>query len=210
MTATLVRPRLYAASNTGAFAVEAAFAMAGAAYDTVPIDTKTGEQQTPEFTAINPMQQVPVLILEDGTVLTESVAIVLHLADRYPASAIAPPPGTPDSARFLRWLVFIGVNVYEADLRYFYPERYTDAAGVPATKAAAARHMARQFAILENTALSPGPFLCGDTFSIADVFLAMVAQWSPEPVTAPRTLAVCTAVAAHPLIGPLWRQHGFA
>jgi glutathione S-transferase len=210
MPETLVRPRLYAASNTGAFAVEAAFALAGAPYDTVPVDTKAGQQHTLDFTALNPMQQVPVLVLEDGTVLTESVAIVLHLADRFPASGIAPPPGTAQSARFLRWLVFIGVNIYEADLRYFYPERYTDAAGIPATKAAAARQMARQFAILENTALSPGPFVCGDAFSIADVFLAMVAQWSPEPITAPNTIAVCNAVAAHPLIGPLWRQHGFA
>ncbi len=200
---------LYVSKNSGSFAVEAAFVLAKVPFKSVEIDTEKKEQKGAAFTAINPLQQVPALVLEDGTVMSESVAMILHLADLYPASGIAPPAGTAASACFLRWLTFMTVNIYEADLRYFYAERYTDEAGLPGTRAAASAAMQRHFAILEEHALTPGPYVAGDQFTSADAYLAMLTKWSPEPVTSPRVAAVVAAVGAHPLIGPLWREHGF-
>ena len=75
-------------------------------------------------------------------------------------------------------------------------------------KSAGAAHMKKSFAVVEE-ALAPGPFLCGPALTMADVYLAMLMAWSPEPITSPRLQAVTAAVAADPLIGPLWLRHGF-
>src|SRR5262245_60630365 len=75
---------LYSHDGSGGFAVEAALVKAGAPYETVTVDTAKGEQNRPEFVAINPMRQVPTLKMPDGSVMTESAAIVVHLADAFP------------------------------------------------------------------------------------------------------------------------------
>ena len=201
---------LYSHDGSGGFAVEAALAKAGAAYKSVQIDTAKGEQNRPDFVAINPMKQVPALALPDGTVMTESAAMVIHLANAFPDKGLAPKAGTSAHARFLRWMLFMACNIYEGDLRYFYPDRYTTApAGIDAVKSAAAAHMKKSFALLED-ALSPGPFLCGTTLTLADVYLAMLTAWSPEPIASPRLKAVASAVAADAIYGPLWVRHGLA
>lgn len=200
---------LYSHDGSGGFAVEAALVKAGAAHKVIPVDTAKGEQNRPDFVALNPMRQVPVLKLPDGTLMTESAAIVVHLANGFPDKELAPKPATPAHARFLRWMFFMAANLYEGDLRYFYAERYTtDPAGIDGVKSAGAAHMKRSFAIIEE-ALSPGPFLCGSAVTMADVYLAMLTAWSPEPITSHRLLAVTAAVAADPLIAPLWLRHGF-
>lgn len=201
---------LYSHDGSGGFAVEAALVKAGAAYKVIAVDTAKGEQNRSDFVAINPMRQVPALVLPDGTVMTESAAMVVHLAGIFPDKGLAPKPATPAHARFLRWMFFMAANLYEGDLRYFYPDRYTtDPAGIPGVKAAGAAHMKKSFALIED-ALSPGPFLCGPALTMADVYLAMLTAWSPEPITSRRLQAVVQAVAADPLIGPLWLRHGLA
>jgi glutathione S-transferase len=199
---------LYSHDGSGGFAVEAALVKAGAAHRVITVDTAKGEQNQPEFVAINPMRQVPVLVLPDGTTMTESAAIVVHLAAAFPDQALAPKPATPAHARFLRWMFFMAANLYEGDLRYFYAERYTtDPAGIEGVKGAGAAHMKKSFAVVED-ALAPGPFLCGPALTMADVYLAMLMAWSPEPIASRRLLAVSAAVAADPLIKPLWVRHG--
>lgn len=199
---------LYSHDGSGGFAVEAALLKAGAAHKVIIVDTAKGEQNRPEFVAINPMRQVPVLTLPDGAAMTESAAILVHLANVFPDKGLAPAPATPAHARFLRWLFFMAANLYEGDLRYFYAERYTtDPAGVPGVKAAGAAHMKKSFAVVEE-ALAQGPFLCGPALTMADVYLAMLTAWSPEPIASPRLKAVTAAVAADPLLGPLWLRHG--
>src|SRR5215470_3769061 len=187
---------LYGHDGSGGFAVEAALVKAGAAYEVVVTDTAKGDQNRPDFVAINPMRQVPALRLPDGSVMTESAAIVIHLADAFPGKGLAPKPPTPAHAQFLRWMLFMAANLYEGDLRYFYSDRYTtDPAGVPAVKAAGAAHMKKAFAVLDDV-LTRTSFLCGASMTMADVYLAMLMDWSPDAITAPRLRAVTKAVAA--------------
>ena len=73
----------------------------GVPYTLELIDQKHGQQLAPAFRAINPMGKVPAL--KDGeVVVTEQVAIFLHLADRHPELNLAPPPGDPLRGRYLR------------------------------------------------------------------------------------------------------------
>jgi len=201
---------LYSHEGSGGFAVEVALVKAGAPYELVAVDTGKGEQDRPEFVAINPMRQVPALVLPDRTVMTESAAMVVHLALAFPDKGLAPRPATPAHARFLRWMFFMAANLYEGDLRYFYAERYTtDPAGIDGVKAAGAAHMKKSFAVVDGALAAGGPFLCGPERTMADAYLAMLMDWSPDAIAAPRLVNVRKAVVADPQIAPLWRRHGF-
>ncbi|HEY5598185.1 MAG TPA: glutathione S-transferase family protein, partial [Kiloniellales bacterium] len=176
---------LYWCPDTGAFAPHAALEEAGAAYELRDIDTQTGAHRTAAYLAVNPRGQVPALRLPDGTVIGESAAMVLHIADAHPAAGLLPPPGDSARAQAYRWLFFCVANIYEADLRYYYADRYTDdAGGRDGVRAAAARQMRESFALIER-ALDPGPYLLGDRYSVVDVYLLMLAGWaSTAEVTA--------------------------
>lgn len=199
---------VYSSKASGGFVVEAALAKAGAKYEAIMLDTSKGEHQTAEFTAINPMQQVPALKLPDGTLMTESAAMVIHLANVFPDKGLAPAVATAAHAGFLRWMVFMAASIYESDLRFFYSDRYTtDPKGADGVKSAAAQRMLRSFGIIEE-AIGKGPFLCGKTMSIADAYLAMLSTWSPEPLKMPRIARISAEVAADKHYGPVWTSHG--
>ena len=117
---------LHWSPNTGAFAPHAALAEAGADYRLVEVDLYANEHHNPEFLALNPRAQVPVLTLPDGTVMTESVAMMIHIADCHPESGLLPPMGTSARARAYRWLVFGSVSIYETGCRIDDTHHYSD------------------------------------------------------------------------------------
>lgn len=172
---------LHTERESGGFAVHATLEAAGAEYRLVEVEGKSARQRTREFLKLSPLGQVPVIELPDGTVMTESAAIVIHLADTLAPGKLAPDAASPDRPAFLRWLVFMAVNLYGADLRLYYPQRYTtDDSGAQAVKEAALAHMDAQFAIVDE-AIGDNAFLVSDSFSAADPYLLMLAHWHPEP-----------------------------
>jgi glutathione S-transferase len=202
---------LYWAPDTGAFVVEAVLEELGLPYDLVVVDTKRGEHRRPEYLALNPMAQVPVLRLPDGTPLTETVAMVLHLCDGRPEAGLLPAPGTMERAVANRWLLLMATGLYETDLRYYYAERYTtDPAGVAGVKEAALQRLDRLFGIVE-AALEPGPHLLGGRFSACDLYLFMLALWHPARMAhlerRPRLLRLARPVRQRPSIGRIWERN---
>jgi glutathione S-transferase len=203
---------LYWRTDTGCFAPQAVLEEVGAAYELHPIDTKAGEHRTAAFLALNPRGQVPALRLPDGTVITESAAMVLHIADAHPAAGLLPPPGDSARAQAYRWLFFCVANIYEPVLRYnySYTDRYTDdAGGRDGVRAAAARQMRESFAIIEH-ALDPGPYLLGARYSVADLYLTMLAVWDSAASGVggcPRIQALCARVRERPAVARIWAQN---
>lgn len=171
---------LHTSPGTGGFVVQAVLEEASAPYRLVRVDKTSGEHKSADFMKLNPLGQVPVLELPEGGKMTETAAMVIHLADRLAPGRLAPEPASPRRPAFLRWLVFMAVNLYAADLRAYYPDRYTtDPAGAEGVKQAALRDMDRQFGILDR-AIGQSPFLAGDHFTAADPYLLMLAHWHPE------------------------------
>jgi glutathione S-transferase len=198
---------LHSQDATGGAVVEIALALAGAEYKIVEVDTRSDRHLEEAFTRINPWRQVPVLELPDGTVITESAAMAIHVANAFPDAGLAPKPGTPAHAAFLRWMVFMAVNIYEADLRYYYPNRYTaDPEGIEAVKTAALDHMRRGFRTMED-ALAEGRYPTGDTPGIADVYLCMLRAWLPGEMDTPETARITAALRDHPIAGPIFTRH---
>ncbi len=201
--------KLYWAPNTGAFAPDVVMNLAGVPFERIAVDVDAGEQHGEAFRRLNPMGQVPYLQLPDGRGISESAAMVLHLVDAFPAAGLAPAPGTQDRAVFDRWLLFMAVNVYTADLRYYYPERYSTQDGsAEGVKAAAARDLDRQFDILA-AALETcgGPFLLGGDYGAADLYLLMLADWYPPARRLPALQRLCDGLLTIPKISSIYASY---
>jgi glutathione S-transferase/GST-like protein len=203
--------KLYWAQGSGAMAPQALFEEIGAEYEKIIIDFDKEEHKSDEFLAVNPMGQIPALVLPDGTLMTETAAMLVQIVDRHPEAKLAPPAGSAERAHFLRWLFFLASNVYPAVLRLYYSERYsTDPSAAEGIKAAAGTDLDDQFKILED-ALDPGPYLLGEAFSAVDILLWMLIQWHPDPTRlfekAPRIRQVAELLHARPAIARTWREH---
>jgi len=101
-------------------APHAALAEIGVAYELVEIDRETAQTDA-TYRSLNPLGVVPTLV-DGDTVVSESAAILLYLADRYPEARLAPE----ERAQLYRWLVFMTNTMQTTMLRLFYPERYGD------------------------------------------------------------------------------------
>ena len=203
--------KLFWAKSLGSMAPEVLFEEIGAEYEKIAIDIEKQENRSAEFLAVNPTGQVPALVLPDGTVMTESAAMVLHICDRHPEAKLAPPAGSPESARFQRWLVFMAATVYTADQRLYYADRMTtDAAATAGIEAAARADMDRYFGLV-NDALDPGPYLLGETYSAVDVYLWMLAKWHPDEkqlfADNPRIAKLTDLVEARPAVAKVWAEN---
>ncbi len=203
--------RLYWAPRTGAFMVEAALAEAGAEVELVRVDKEGGEHLSDEYRTLNPAGQIPVLVLDDGTVMTETAAILIHLADLHPAAPLLPPAGTSERAMALRWLLFALCNLYETDLRHTYTHRYTtDPDGCEGVRRAAKQHWDASFAMVEE-ALEPGPYLLGERYSGVDVYLATLVAWHYDTpallARSPRLTELCRRVRNRSVLAPLFARY---
>ena len=170
---------LYGATGAGSVAPQALLNHLKVPFELRLIDFDANEDKSEAFRAINPRGQIPVLVLEDNSVLTESLAIMLHIADCHPSAGLIPATGTAERAQVYRWMSFVSTNVYEGLLRLLYPDMYTTNSDVSSVVESADQYLYSAFDII-NRALSRGPCLIGDRTSITDIYLAMLLTWYPD------------------------------
>ena len=114
---------LFGSSGSGSAAIEAALERTGAAYRIVNAATWEPTSALTELRAVNPLQQIPTLALPDGSVLTESAAILIHLGLAFPQAGLLPADESR-RAQAIRGLVYIAANCYAAIGVNDYPERW--------------------------------------------------------------------------------------
>jgi glutathione S-transferase len=145
----------------------------GQPYETVVLDYGT-TMKGPEYLAINPMGKVPAIKHGDA-VVTEAAAICAYLADAFPQANLAPPPGDKRRAPYLRWM-FYGAGPVEAMVS-------NTALGfvVPDDKRGTVGYGSREQVLdaLEY-AVSQGPYLAGDQFTAADLYLGSQIGWGMQ------------------------------
>lgn len=142
----------------------------GAPYRIVPVDFEKGEHKTPAFLALNPMGKLPTIV-HRGTVVTETAAIIAYLADVFPEAGLAPATGDPLRGTYYRWL-FFGAGCIEPALVDTMLKR-----PLPEQKGAVGWGSYDDVLNTLKTALSTGPYLLGDTFSAADVYVGSELRW---------------------------------
>lgn len=131
-------------------------------YEIVRVDIRAPDHPTPAYRRINPMGKVAGL--EDGgTGFGETAAILLYAADKYPQAKLAPPPADPRRGRFLQWLMFSPTTMEPAMIEKRLGH-------TPNTVQSGWGDYERAFGALE-AALSPGPWLFGEGFTAADLYI---------------------------------------
>lgn len=133
---------------------------AGVDYELRWIDIMAGEHKTPEFLALNPMGKLPVLVDGDALV-TETAAIALYLADRYAPGRLAPALDDPARGSYLRWS-FFAPSVIE-------PAAAAKPSGGQFNAGSVGWGTYEAMVTAAEAAISQGPFLLGERFTMADV-----------------------------------------
>lgn len=146
----------------------------GLKFDATGIDRATKKTADGEdFNSVNPKGYAPALRLDDGTVLTENVAVLQYIADQKPESKLAPPAGTLERYRLVEWLGFINSEVHKNVSPLFNPTASED------TKNFAKANLTRRLDWLDQQ-FGSRPFLTGENFTVADAYLFVVLGWLPH------------------------------
>lgn len=143
----------------------------------VPYTTKVlnynGDMKTPEYLKVNPLGKVPA-IQHGDLVITEAAAICAYLADQFPEKNLAPPLDSPERGTYYRWLFFAAgpvemVTTAKACGWNLEENRQMVGSGTEEDILAA----------LES-AIGKGPFICGEQFTAADVYVGSHISWGMQ------------------------------
>jgi glutathione S-transferase len=172
--------KLYWGRGGANMAPHAALEEIGVPFELVELDFDRNEHKSAEYRKLNPNARLPTLIV-DGKAMYESAAILLYLCERHADAKLMPPPGSPERAHFLQWLVFFTNTVQEELMHWWHPDNYMDSeAGRAELRKIAERRLAGMWTQICKTLASPGPYLLGARFSAADIFLVMLCRWTRE------------------------------
>jgi GST-like protein len=204
------RMKLFGEPGWGSVLVEAQLAWYGFAYDFERVGDlfKTAEARE-RLVKVNPLAQVPTLVLGDGSVMTESAAITLLLADYAGNGELVPPPGDPDRARFLRWLIYVVANIYPTYTYGDDPSRFVAAGAQQEFKERVTQYAKKLYSILNANAGSP--WFLGERFSALDIYVCGISRWRPGrdwfAANAPRLFEIAARTESLPRLEPVWRRN---
>ncbi len=198
---------LYGCKGCGSAVVEALLEWAGVPYTFHEVEPWQPGPAVDALAAINPLVQVPTLRLPDGTVMSESAAIILALAEAHPAARMLPHAGDPARMKALRWIAFIAGNLYPAISVGDFPERWvTDDAAQEMLKQGARERLQHYWSVMERS-LAPAPYLVGHEMSAPRRVRGDAVPVAARPRVDRRALSACRG-RARPRRAPAVRGAG--
>jgi GST-like protein len=207
----LARLTLYGRQGWGSAIIEAQLVWLGLAFDFIPTgDLFASAEARAALEPLNPLAQIPTLVLEDGSVMTESAAITLFLADLTGREDLVPGPASPERAAFLRWLVFIVANIYPTYTFADDPARFVPDAGArDGFRGAVDDYAKRLYGQLD--AAAGAPWFLGNRFSALDIYIAVLMHWRPRgawfAAHTPRLAAIAQLTEAEPALATVWARN---
>jgi glutathione S-transferase len=150
----------------------------GLEFEFIPVNLQAGEHRRPEFLALNPAGKVPVLV-DGDLVLTESAAIVLYLAEKYPEKGLM-PTGLQQRAQVYRWVLFAMTELEQplwriAKHTFLLPENKR----LPQDVDLASEDFRAMASVLERH-MQGRQFIVGDGVTVADCVTAYLMDWANE------------------------------
>ena len=192
---------LYCSPGTASMAVHQTLIEIGAPHALRELDLEAKAQKSPDYLRLNPNGTVPTLLV-DGAPVHECAALLLLLAERHPEARLAPAPGTPARATFLQWMAHFANTLQPAFRQWFYPHDFAPIEREIASKEHARRRIEGVWDRLDAHLAAHGPYVLGETFSVADIYATMLMRWSrnmPKPATQwPHLAALAQRVKARP------------
>jgi GST-like protein len=170
---------LFGSHCSGSAAIEMALIKAGVVFREVRASTWEPDSAQAELQRHNPLGQIPTLVLPDGSVLTESAAILIHLGLAHPASGLLPQDAGA-RAQAIRGLVYLAANCYAAIGVIDYPERWTEGGDKAEHERVRAGTRKRLHGLWERFAdqFPASPYLGGSAVGALDLLAVVVSRWS--------------------------------
>ena len=202
---------LWGRAGWGSAIVEAQLAWYGLSFTFEPVEDLF---RTPDAAArlakVNPLAQVPTLVMPDGSVMSESAAITLLLADITGKDSLVPAADAPERARFLRWLIFLVANIYPTFTYADDPARFVSVgAARDPFRAATDAYAQRLWRQVEREAGSP--WFLGERFSALDIYIDIMTRWRPKrgwfEGETPRLFAIARRADALPELKAVWKRN---
>lgn len=202
---------VFGAAGSGSVPVEAALTLLGLPYEVVdaPAWEKDAAVQA-RIAAVNPMRQIPALVLPGGEIMTESAAILTWLADRHPDSGLAPAVGDRKRPAFLRWMSFVSASIYSQYWLRDDPSRLAkDEAAQDYLLRRSTQRIADCWAMMDAQ-VEPGRYILGDTLTVLDLYVTVVSRFRPRRqrfyAVAPKMAEVVKRIDADPRLTAFWEE----
>jgi GST-like protein len=204
------KPLLLGCKGCGNAIVEAAFAVAAIPVDTEEVDYSDASPTRPRLLKLNPLGQVPTLVLPSGEVMTESLAMLHYIDDVAPKAGLIPPKGDPLRPAFYRWAVFLIAAVYPTYTYGDDPKKWVpDEAASKLLRESTDNHRKTMWGWIEAEA--KGPWFLGDRFSALDLYIAAMTRWRPGVLwfakNTPKCVAIAKRAAALDAVAPVIRKN---
>lgn len=181
--------KLYFSNGSCSLASHIMLEEAGAAYQAQRLNLREGEHKRPEYLAVNPKGKVPALAV-DGAVITENPAILSFIADTHPQAKLLAAPGELARAKAQEWLAWCASTVH----RDFSP-LFRDPNNVEQRKLV-------QSHLDQFEAWHQGPYVLGESFSLADAYTLVFTLWAPRfsLTLGPKTRAAAKKLLERPAV----------
>jgi len=205
---------LYGKTGSGSASIEAALALAHAPYRLVETATWAQNDAYADLLRVNPLGQVPTLVLDDGSALSESAAILIHLGSVHADSGLL-PAAPAQRAQCVRGLVFIAANCYAAISIIDYPERWcadadSDEAVQERIRAGTRARLHRHWELFADV-FPVRPWLAGETLGALDLLAAVVSKWAGTRQhlqrTRPALHETLLRIERHPDVAPVFTRN---
>ena len=197
--------KLFYAAHTCSLATHIVLEEVGADYSTARIDFARTEQRSPEYLKVNPKGRVPALITDRG-VLTETPAMLVFVAQSFPAARLAPLDDPFAFAEAQAFNSYLCSTLHIAHAHRMRGHRWVDAddaASIAAMQRKVPQSVTASFELIEHDLLK-GPWVMGERYTICDPYLFTLAQWleadGVDPKRIPRVIDHRRRVGERPAV----------
>jgi len=185
--------KLFHAAHTCSLATHIVLEEVGADYSTARIDFAKTQQRSPEYLKVNPKGRVPALVTDRG-ILTETPAMLVYVAQRFPAAGLAPIDDPFAFAEMQAFNSYLCSTLHIAHAHRMRGSRWVDAddaAAIAAMQRKVPQSVTASFELIEHDMLK-GPWVMGERYTICDAYLFTLAQWleadGVDPERIPRVI----------------------
>jgi len=202
--------KVFGALGSGSVPVEATLTLLGIQYEVIEAVTWEHEAARKLVETVNPLRQVPALVLPSGEVVTESAAILIYLADLHPQARLAPSLSDPKRAQYLRWMAYVSAAIYAFGWITDDPMRIV--AGKEQAPHAIDRVHDRRADCwrMMDAQITPGRYILGDELSVLDLYVAVISRFAPWRTrfykSAPKMAEIVRRVDADPRLKEFWAK----
>lgn len=200
--------KIFGAAASGSVPIEALLTLVGTPYEVIEAVTWESEEARQLVETVNPLRQVPALVLPNGEIMTESAALMIYLADLHPQAKLAPGINDLKRAQYLRWMAYVSAAIYALGWIADDPARIRvdETQGKAVIDALFDRRLDCWHRMDEQT--TPGRYILGDELSALDLYVAVISRFNPGRNrfyhSAPKLAEIVRRVDADPRLADFW------